>query len=114
GIHGVGLAQRRLEVPRALELPRMRCAVVPLMRARRAVVDELVVDGFPRRPTVARALDELTEPRRALRAVDAVRIGWRSLEVIDLPAAEVRSADVPPVALPVGCQHERAFARPYE
>ncbi len=32
GVDHVGVGQRRLEVPHALELPRMRRAVVPLVR----------------------------------------------------------------------------------
>ncbi len=34
GVDGVGIGERRLEVPDALELPRVRRAVVPLVRAR--------------------------------------------------------------------------------
>ena len=33
GVDGVGIGQRRLEVPDALELPRVLRAVVPLVRA---------------------------------------------------------------------------------
>ena len=40
-----------------------------------------------------------------------IRIDRRSLEVIDLPAGEVRAADVPLLALAVGRQDERALAR---
>ena len=36
GVDGVGIGQRRLEMPDALELPRVRRAVVPLVRARHA------------------------------------------------------------------------------
>ena len=45
GVDGVGIGQRRLEMPDALELPRMLRAVVPLVRRERRggrVVDELV------------------------------------------------------------------------
>ena len=42
GIDRVGVGQRRFEMPDALELPRMLRAVVPLVRAGHAVVDELV------------------------------------------------------------------------
>src|SRR4029079_14402350 len=38
----VGVGQRRLEVPDALELPRVRRAVVPLVRAGHAPLTELV------------------------------------------------------------------------
>src|SRR5262249_17015553 len=60
---------------------------------------------------VVRALDELTEPAGSLRRIETVRIGGRSLEVIHLPAAEMRAGDLPPVTLAVGSEDERAFAR---
>ena len=47
GVDGVRIGQRWLEVPDALELPRVRCAVVPLVRARDAVVGELVARPAP-------------------------------------------------------------------
>ena len=40
-----------------------------------------------------------------------VRIDGRALHVIDLPAGEVRAVDVPLLALAVGGEDERAFAR---
>ena len=48
GVDRVRVGQRRLEVPDALELPGMRRAVVPLVRAGYAVVVELVADRSPR------------------------------------------------------------------
>src|SRR5207244_5352313 len=48
GVDRVRVGQRRLEVPDALELPGVRRAVVPQVRAGRAVVDELVADRLPR------------------------------------------------------------------
>ena len=86
GVHRVGIGQRGLEMPDALEFPRMRRAVVPLMRAGHAVVHELVADRLPRLAAVVRPLNQLPEPAARLRRVEAVRIGRRSLEVIDLPA----------------------------
>ena len=47
GIDGIGIGQRRLEMPDALELPGMRRAVVPLVSAGDAVVDELVAHRLP-------------------------------------------------------------------
>ena len=47
GVDGVRVVQRRLEVPDPRELPRVRRAVVPLMRAGLAVVAELVADRLP-------------------------------------------------------------------
>ena len=71
GVDHVRIGQRRLEVPDPLELPRMRRAVVPLVRAGNAVVDELVADRLPRLAAVVRALNELAEPAGGLRRVDA-------------------------------------------
>ena len=59
---------------------------------------------------VVGALNDLAEPAAGLRGVDAVRIDGRALEVVDLPAGEVRAADVPLLALAVGGEDERAFA----
>src|SRR5262245_19161419 len=84
------------------------------MRARRTLVDELVVGRLPRLPAVARALDDLPEPAARLRRIQPVRISGRSLEVVDLPASEMRTADVPFLALAIGRQHERALARAHE
>ena len=73
----------------------MRRAVVPLVRAGRAVVDELVADRLPRLAAVVRSLNQLAEPAGALRRVEAVRIGGRAFEVVHLPAAEERAAARP-------------------
>src|SRR5581483_9335240 len=101
-------------MPHAFELPRMWRTVVPLMRPRRAVVHELVPDDFPRLAAVARPLHCLAEPAARLRRVDPIRIDRRSFQVIHLPAAEMRSRDVPRVAFAVGRQDERAFLRSHE
>ena len=71
GVDGVRIGQRRLEVPDALELPRVRRAVVPLVRAGHAVVGELVADRLPGLAAVVGALDHLAEPAAGLRRVDA-------------------------------------------
>src|SRR6187401_3213530 len=94
-----GIGQRRFEVPYPLELPRVRRAVVPLVRPGSAVVGELVAGRLPGLAAVVRSLDELTEPAARLRGVDAIGIGRRPLEVVHLPAREVRAADVPGLAL---------------
>ena len=65
-----------------------------------------LVPGFA---AVVGALDDLPEPAAGLRGVDAVRIDRRALEVINLPAGEVRPADLPLLALAVGGENERAF-----
>src|SRR5687768_8917859 len=92
----------------------MRRAVVPLMRAGHAVVDELVARRLPRASAIVGALDDLAEPAGGLRRVDAIRVGWRSLDVVDLPAAKVRAADVPLFTFAIGSQDERALACPDE
>src|SRR5215831_699702 len=110
GVHRVGIRQRRLEVPDALELPGMRRPVVPLMRTGHAVVGELVADRLPGFPAVARTLHRLSEPVARLRGVDAIGIGRRSFEVVDLPAGEEWTGDVPFLALAISTEDERAFA----
>src|SRR5262249_31528927 len=48
------------------------------------------------------------------RRVEPVRIGRRTLEVINLPAPEMRPADIPLLTLAVGLEDERALARANE
>ncbi len=114
GVDGVGIGQRRFEMPDALELPGVRRAVVPLVRAGDAVVDELVADRLPGLAAVVGALDQLPEPAAGLRRIQPIRIDGRSLEVVDLPAPEVGAADVPPFALAVRRQDERALPRTHQ
>ena len=73
------------------------------MRAGHAVVDELVADRLPRCAAVVGALDQLPEPTRCF-ARRRVRFGIdrRALDVVDLPAGEVRAAHAPGVALAIG------------
>jgi hypothetical protein len=61
-------------MPDSLELPGVRRAVIPLVRAGDAVVDELVTTRFPRFATVVGALDQLAEPTAALRRVQPIRV----------------------------------------
>src|SRR5262249_4814007 len=63
---------------------------------------------------VAGALHHLPEPTAGLRGVQAVRIGRRSLHVINLKTGEMRPIDFPFGALPVGLQNECAFARSHQ
>src|SRR5277367_271588 len=86
GVDGVWIGQRRLQMPDASEFPRMRGAVIPLMRAGHALVLELVSDGRPGLASVVRALNQLAEPTCGLRYVKAIRIRGRSLEMINFPA----------------------------
>ena len=52
-VNRLGIGERRLQMPHPLELPRMLCAVIPLMRGQRCagllggVVDEAI--ALPRR-----------------------------------------------------------------
>jgi len=112
GVDGVRIRQRRFDVPDALEFPRVRRAVVPLMGSRHGGVLELVANRLPRFAAVIRALHDLPEPPAGLRCVQTVRIRRRCFQVVQLPAAEMRLADRPFVALPVRRHDERAFARP--
>ena len=112
GVDRVGVVRRRFQVPDPGELPRVRRAVVPLVRPGGAVVAELVADRRPGAAAVVGALDDLAEPAAGLRGVQPVRVGRRPLDVVDLPAREVRPAHVPLLPLAVRAQHERALARP--
>src|SRR5690242_14453178 len=123
-------------MPDALEFPGVLGAVVPLMRGQRfaalfgrSVVNEFVAfalghalrrGGFfagrraglnPGLAAVIGALDDLAEPAAGLGGIDAVRGGRRPFHVVDLPASEVRAADLPALAFAIGGQHEAAFVR---
>ena len=138
GVDGVGVGQRRLQVPDALELPGVLRAVVPLVRRerlagfRRRVVDELVALALghavrrrgrfagrrprlmPRLAAVVGALDDLPEPAARLRRVDPVGVDGRAFHVVNLPAPEEGAADVPLLALAVRRQDERALPRAHQ
>src|SRR5207248_6168593 len=111
GVHGVRIGQGRFEVPDALELKGARRSVIPLMSAVLAFVGELALHGLPGLATVVRALHNLPEPAGVLRRVEPVRISWRALDVVDLPAGEVRAADIPLLAFRVRCHDEGALVR---
>ena len=91
----VRVVERRLEVPHPGELPGHRRAVEELVGARVALVDELVAHRVPGAPAVVAALDQLAEPAAALRDVDPIGIRGGALDVVDLPAREVRPARSP-------------------
>src|SRR5208337_2778125 len=114
GENGVGIRERWFEVPDASEFPWMWRAVIPLMRAGNAFVLEFVSNGSPGVASVVRALNQLAEPAGRLRYVEAIGIRGRSLEVINLPTAEMRPIDVPPLALSIGSKNECAFARSHK
>src|SRR5580704_3984609 len=98
-------------MPNPLELPRVRSAVVPLMRAGNAVIHKFISDRLPPLSAVIGSLNQLPKPSGGLRRVQPIRVRWRSFEVINLPARKVRAAHIPAFALAVRGQHERALAR---
>ena len=110
GVDGVRIGQRWFEMPDSLELPGVRRAVVPLVRAGDAVVHELVAHRLPGLAAVVRALNLLPEPAAGLRRIEPVRVDGRSLQMVDLPAREMRTADIPVLTLAIRCQDERALA----
>src|SRR5919205_2934717 len=111
----VWVFERRLKVPDALELLRALRAVVELVSRERlarlvgSVVDELVALALghpvgrrrrlargrsglvPSLAAVVRALNYLAEPSARLRRVNPVGVNRRALQVVDLPAREVRA-----------------------
>src|SRR5215211_5851128 len=101
-------------MPDTLEFPRVRRPVVPLMRARHTVIDELIAARLPGLAAVVRPLDDLPKPSARLRCVKSVRINRRSLHVVDLPAAKVRSAHAPAIARAVGRQNETTLTGAHE
>src|ERR1700754_251300 len=125
-------------MPHSFELPRMRSAVIKLMcRERfasffRRVVNKLVALTFrhsvrrgrrfaggrsglkPGLTTIVGALNNLSKPAAGLRRVNAVRIHSRTFHVINLPAGEVRPADIPIFPFSVRSQNECALAGAYE
>src|SRR3990172_2427374 len=96
-------------MPDALELPRVVRVVVPLVRAGLALVLELVADGLPVLAAIVGAVDHLAEPIARLRGIDPVGIDRRPHDVVNLPPPEVRTADVPTLALSVRRQDEGAL-----
>src|SRR5690348_3129986 len=101
-------------MPDALELPWMRRTVIPLVRARDAIINELVPHWLPGFAAVVGALDQLSEPATALRSVQPVRVRGRPFHVVEFKAREVRAADVPPFALSIRLHYECALACTYQ
>src|SRR5919106_2373748 len=126
GINSIRVIEGRFEMPDALELPGTLCPIVPLVRARHALVDKHVAlplwhtvrthqilrlrsRRLPRFAAIIGALDDLPEPRARLRCVNAVRLNRRTFHMINLPARKMRAADLPAFARAIRCQDERAF-----
>src|SRR5207248_3404158 len=64
---------------------------------------------LPGLATIVRSLNDLPEPATGLRAIQPIRIHRRALDVVNLPARKMRSADLPALPLGVRRQDERAF-----
>src|SRR5207248_9803954 len=108
-------------MPDPLELPWMLCAVVPLVRARDAVVNEFVtfahrhtlrsccrsaarrVPGFS---AVIGALNNLSKPGAVLRRIEPVRINRRPFDMINFPARKTRPVHFPVFPLLLRCQDD--------
>src|SRR5438045_5895014 len=123
-------------MPDPFEFPRMLGAVVPHMgrerfaRFRRNVVSEFVALPFrhsvgcrgrlarseprlkERFPAVIGPLNDLSKPTAGLRNVNPVRIHRRPFRMINLPASEMWSVDLPVFPLPIRGQNKRTFPRP--
>src|SRR5450432_2565419 len=110
----VRIGQRWLEMPHSLELPRVRGAVVPLMRSGHTFVGKVVTHWRPRHAAVLRALNDLAEPAARLRRIEAVGIRGRSCHVKDFPACKVWPAHLPAFSRVVRRQHECTFPRANE
>src|SRR5579862_5612338 len=108
----VRVGERGLEVPDSLELPWMGGSVVPAVGTGGSFIDELIAftlgpSGFghqlfgrasrriPSFAAIIRSLGDLAEPAAGLGGVNPVRIHGRTLHVVDLPSAEVRTFDLP-------------------
>src|SRR3977135_4122806 len=102
-------------------------AVIPLVRGQRRrgrVVNELVTLGLglalgrgdglaggcsrlmPGFAAIVGALNDLPEPSASLRSVDARRLNQRAFQVVHFPAREVRTTDIPFLALAIRCKNE--------
>src|SRR3972149_5515371 len=114
GVDGVGVGQRWFKMPDPLELPGVRGAVVPLVRAGVAVVLELVAHRLPGLAAVVGAMHHLTEPVAHLGSVDPTWIDRRPLQVVELQSPKLRFADRPLLALAIRCQDERALVRTHQ
>src|SRR5215510_4824099 len=97
-------------MPDSLECPWTGRSVVPLVRAGFANVSELIAYRLPGFTAVVRALDQLAKPSAALRQIEPIRVGGRSFHMINLPACEERTLDLPLLTFAVRCHYECAFA----
>ena len=108
------IGERWFQMPDALELPRMRRAVIPLVGAGHAVIHKLIADRRPCFAAIVRSLNQLAEPAARLRRVQSIRVSGRSLQVIDLPPGKQGALYAPTVALAIRGQYECSFARAHQ
>ena len=120
-------------MPHAFEFPWVLRAIVELMRGERRggdVISELVALALrwawlrrlsrgrsrlmPGLAAIIRALNDLSEPAAGLRRINTIRIGGRSLHVVNFPARKMRTTYFPLFALAIRRQHERAFVRTHQ
>src|ERR1700679_4041090 len=99
-------------MPDSLEFPGMRRAIVPLMRAWVAIVQEFVTDWLPSFPAVIGALYQLPKPGAVLRGIKPLSVSGRSLHMEYLPATKMGATNLPLFAHCVGSQNECTLARP--
>src|SRR5262245_30106182 len=97
-------------MPDPLELPRVLGAVVPLVRTGSSIIDKFISDWLPRCTTAVGALDQLPKPPGGLRRIQPIWVSRGSLEMVNLPAGKMRTADLPVRAVAVRGQDERTFA----
>src|SRR5262245_39190965 len=97
-------------MPDSLEFPGMRRAVVPLMRAGDAVIQEFVTDCLPGFPTVIGTLYQLPKPGAVLRGIEVRWVSGRSLQMEYLPARKMRASNLPLLARCIGSQNECPLA----
>src|SRR6185295_6966436 len=99
-------------MPDSLEFPGVRRAVVPLMRAWDAVVQESVTDWLPSFPAVIGTLYQLPKPSAVLRGIKPLRVNGRSLQMEYLPGRKNGASNLPLFAHCIGSGNECPFARP--
>ena len=114
-------------MPDAFEFPGMRRAVVPLVRAGDAVIDEVVAFALGRAvgscrrlagrragllpgfAAVVRALNDLPEPTAGLGCIQPVCVNGRAFDVVQLPTGKGAGDRRPPLAFAVGRENKRAL-----
>src|SRR6266496_6202513 len=119
-------------MPDAFEFPGMLCSVVPLVRGEwftslgRSVINEFIAFAFGRAirafqflraaarrvpgfAAVVGALSDLPKPAARLRPINAIRVNWRTLHVVDFPTRKMRAANLPSFARTIRGQNERAL-----